>query len=154
MTASLRPPLSKGGRFRRVVFDTNVVVSALVFRRGTPAALRSAWQRGDILPLISTITAQELIRVLAYPKFKLTPQEQEELLADYLPHAEVVSMPRRLPAVPVCRDPFDAPFLHLAISGHADALVSGDADLLTLRRVGRCPIVSPEAFASEASSLL
>jgi predicted nucleic acid-binding protein len=40
------------------------------------------------------------------------------------------------------------PFLYLAVAGRADALVSGDADLLTLARMGRCPIMTPEAFVS------
>jgi len=40
------------------------------------------------------------------------------------------------------------PFLHLAAAGRADALVTGDADLLTLARVGRCPIMTPDAFVS------
>jgi uncharacterized protein len=130
----------------RVVLDTNVVLSALIFSRGTTARLRGAWQSGLCLPLVSTATAQELVRVLAYPKFKLSAAEQKELLADYLPYARTVRIPQPPPAVAACRDPFDLPFLHLAAAGSADALVSGDADLLTLSRVGRCPILSPAAF--------
>jgi putative PIN family toxin of toxin-antitoxin system len=128
------------------------VLSALVFGKGTTARLRAAWQGGHCLPLVSTATAQELVRVLAYPKFRLDAQEQQELLADYLPYAEAVRVPRRAPAVPACRDPFDLPFLHLAVAGRADALVTGDADLLTLVRVGRCPIMTPEAFLSGLST--
>jgi uncharacterized protein len=70
------------------------------------------------------------------------------LLADYLPYAEAVRIPVPPPTVPVCRDPFDMPFLHLAAAGLADALVTADAALLTLARVGRCPIMTPEAFLS------
>ncbi len=132
----------------RVVLDTNVVLSALVFGKGTTARLRAAWQGSRFLPLVSTATARELVRVLSYPKFRLEAQEQQELLADYLPYAEVVRIPEPPPSVPVCRDPFDLPFLHLAAAGRADALVTGDADLLTLARVGRCPIMTPEAFLS------
>ena len=132
----------------RVVLDTNVVLSALVFGKGTTARLRAAWQGSRFLPLVSTATARELVRVLSYPKFRLEAQEQQELLADYLPYAEVVRIPEPPPSVPVCRDPFDLPFLHLAAAGRADALVTGDADLLTLARVGRCPIMTPEAFVS------
>ena len=135
----------------RVVLDTNVVLSALVFGKGTTARLRAAWQGSRFLPLVSTATARELVRVLSYPKFRLEAQEQQELLADYLPYAEVVRIPEPPPSVPVCRDPFDLPFLHLAAAGRADALVTGDADLLTLARVGRCPIMTPEAFVSGLS---
>jgi uncharacterized protein len=132
----------------RVVLDTNVVLSALVFGKGTTARLRVLWQGGHFLPLVSTATASELVRVLAYPKFRLDASAQQELLADYLPYATAIRIPRSPPAVPSCRDSFDLPFLHLAITGKADALVTGDADLLTLTRVGRCPIITPDSFLS------
>jgi len=76
----------------RVVLDTNVVLSALVFGGGTAGRLRLSWQQGVFVPLASTATAQELVRVLAYPKFRLSKLEQGELLADYLPHTQVVRM--------------------------------------------------------------
>lgn len=123
----------------RAVLDTNVVLSALVFGGGATAPVRQAWQAGRLQPLASTATAQELIRVLAYPKFKLTADEQRELLADYLPFAEVVTIPEPPPRVPDCRDPHDLPFLHLATAGKADLLVTGDADLLALATPGLRP---------------
>ncbi|MCE2947312.1 MAG: putative toxin-antitoxin system toxin component, PIN family [bacterium] len=116
----------------RVVLDTNIVVSALVFAYGPAARIRRAWQEGLILPLGSRPTVAELMRVLAYPKFRLSAADQAELLADYLPALAVVTVPQPLPAVPHCRDPHDLPFLHLAAAGQADALVTGDADLLAL----------------------
>jgi uncharacterized protein len=132
----------------RVVLDTNVVLSALVFVRGITAQLRSEWQAARCVPLASTATVQELVRVLAYPKFNLDPAQQHELLADYLPYAQVVTIPWPLPAVPDCRDALDLPFLHLAAAGRASALVTGDADLLSLGCVGRRVIVTPGAFLS------
>lgn len=146
MSAKGREKPPAGRRPPRVVLDTNVVLSALVFGKGVTAQLRSAWQTGRCLPLASTASVQELVRVLAYPKFKLDVQAQQELLADYLPHAETIRIPAPPPAVPDCRDPFDVPFLHLAAAGKAAALVTGDADLLRLARVGRCPIMTPDAF--------
>jgi putative PIN family toxin of toxin-antitoxin system len=133
------PPLSAPPVVPRVVLDTNVVLSALVFSGGPTARLRLAWQAGRLLPLVSTATAQELMRVLAYPKFKLDAQEQQELLADYLPWAEAVAVSEPPPRVPDCRDPHDLPFLHLAVAGSADALVSGDGDLLALAQPGTRP---------------
>ena len=134
----------------RVVLDTNVVLSALVFRGGAAGQVRQAWQHGLVLPLASTATVQELVRVLAYPKFGLSPLEQNELLADYLPYAETVRIPQPPPTVPDCRDVMDLPFMHLAVAGNAQAMVSGDRDLLALavefERVSSCPIVSLDAF--------
>lgn len=129
-----------------VVIDTNLVLSALVFAQGRLTPLRQAWQEQRILPLVSRATAAELIRVLAYPKFRLAPDEQQELLADYLPYCKTVSIPAPPPQTPPCRDPFDVPFLQLALAGKAKALVTGDQDLLALAGAFACPIVSAEQF--------
>ena len=74
----------------------------------------------------------ELIRALAYPKFQLDTEARDGLLADYLPGCTTIRMPRKPPRTPECRDPFDLPFLQLAIVGKADYLVTGDRDLLDL----------------------
>lgn len=130
----------------RVVIDTNLALSALVFAQGRLTPLRQAWQAHRIQPLVSRVTAAELIRVLAYPKFRLTPEEQRELLADYLPYCKTVRIPEPPPKTPACRDPFDVPFLQLALAGKAKALVTGDRDLLSLARSFACPILSAEQF--------
>ena len=54
----------------RVVLDTNCLVSALLFSKQPLAWLRHSWQNGDIIPLASKETVSELIRVLAYPKWR------------------------------------------------------------------------------------
>lgn len=128
----------------RVVLDTNVVLSALLFRRGRLAPLRHEWQRATVHPLVSKATIEELVRALTYPKFKLTPDDRQEMLADYLPYCTTIAMPAKPPKVPSCRDPFDVPFLELAVAAKADYLVSGDQDLLTLTGQIRCPIVRAE----------
>lgn len=134
-----------------MVFDTNVVVSALLFGGPATGRLRRLWREGACIPLVSTATAAELLRVLAYPKFRLTPSEREELLADYLPLTQVLSLPETLPTVPDCRDPFDLPFLQLAAAGRA-TLVTGDRDLLVLAAATHFPIVSIEAILATFES--
>jgi predicted nucleic acid-binding protein len=90
-------------------------------------------------------TANGLLRVLAYPKFRLTAADRETLLAEYLPQAEVVALPSPLPTLQVaCRDSDDNIFLHLAVVSGADMLVSGDEDLAALSAM--YPVVSPEAL--------
>ena len=134
----------------RVVLDTNVVLSALVFRAGAAGQVRLAWQRGLVLPLASTATVQELVRVLAYPKFRLSKAEQDELLADYLPYVETVRIPQPPPTVPDCRDVLDLPFMYLAVAGKAQVLVSGDRDLLAIAAEfvhdSSCPIMPLDMF--------
>lgn len=51
-----------------------------------------------------------------------------------------------LPIIPECRDPFDLPFLLLAVVGEADYLVTGDRDLLSLKDDFSCPIITAEDF--------
>lgn len=134
----------------RVVLDTNVVLSALLFGGGPAGRVRAGWQSGRLVPLASTATAQELVRVLAYPKFRLSRAEQEELLADFMPWVEVVRIADPPPATPACRDPFDLPFLQLAIGGRARAIVSGDRDLLALAGTpGLCPVLGIDAFCRQ-----
>jgi len=128
---------------RRWVLDTNVVLSALVRPGGVSGRLRLAWQSGLYVPLVNSVTAAELVRVLAYSKFRLSPSEQHELLADYLPWAEPVPVAHPPPATPPCRDPYDLPFLQLALGASADALVTGDADLLTLAPVRKLHLLTP-----------
>ena len=134
----------------RVVLDTNVVLSALVFGGGQAGQLRQAWQAGAFIPLVSAVTVQELVRVLAYPKFALTRTEQDELLADFLPYAQTVRISQPPPPVPECRDPLDVPFLQLAVAGQAQRLVSGDKDLLALaqafHQASGCRIITMSAF--------
>ena len=130
----------------RVVLDTNIVLSALVFTHGRLAPLRLAWQQARCHPLVSSVTAIELTRALAYPKFKLSTDEQQELLADYVPYCTAVRMPATPPRTPDCRDPYDVPFLQLAVVGKADYLVTGDRDLLALARGFAHPIVTAEQF--------
>lgn len=130
----------------RAVVDTNLVVSALVLARGRTFELRTDWQAGRFDPLVSRSTATELLRVLAYPKFQLSEAEREDLLADYLPYCTTVRVPSKLPTVPACRDPFDVPFLELAIVADADYLVTGDKDLLSLAKRFPVAIVTVERF--------
>ena len=135
----------------RPVLDTNVLVSALLFHSSSLSWLRSAWRSGRIQPLAGRQTTAELIRVLAYPKFALSDGERQDLLDDYLPFCETVAVPEPPPTVPECRDPFDRPFLELALAARADALVTGDADILALAKAFPVPILSPAEFREQLS---
>lgn len=135
----------------RPVLDTNVLVSSLLFHTGHVSWLRGAWRQGRIRPLASRETTAELIRVLAYPKFALNADDQRELLDDYLPYCESVDVSGKQAAIPQCRDPFDGAFLHLAVAGQADVLVTGDADILALADAFAVPILTPASFRRQLS---
>jgi len=136
-------------RPRRVVLDTNVAVSALVFREGRLAWLREAWAAGRVVPLVSAETVAELVRVLACPKLRLSEEDTKNVLAHYMEHAEAVREAGASIRVPECRDPDDRKFLQLAVAAKADALVTGDEDLLTLAGKSRVPILTPDALKAE-----
>jgi putative PIN family toxin of toxin-antitoxin system len=134
----------------RVVFDTNVVLSALLFTYGRLSWLVGHWQGGNCVPLISRATAAELTRILSYAKFQLSIDEQLEALGGYIPFCEAVEIEKSCPVQ--CRDPKDQRFLDLAENGKADLLVTGDNDLLAL--AGQTPFVveTPEAYRGRTSS--
>lgn len=135
----------------RVVIDTNVVLSALLFKSGRVSWLVPLWQFGRLTLIVSKATASELMRGLKFPKFKLTPDEQTAVLSAFLPYAEVFVVQGSVSA-PACRDPDDDVFLALATQARADYLVTGDADLLAVRGFKTCPIVTPEQFRRQIPS--
>lgn len=126
-----------------MVIDTAVVVSALVFDHGRVSFVREAWSRGRLRPVVSRATVTELLRVLAYPKFQLSSEEVETLLAAYLPFVETIAVEGDLEALPRCSDRHDQKFLELAQVAGADAVVTGDRALLALDEEVAFDIVRP-----------
>lgn len=132
----------------RAVFDTSVVVSALLFPRGSVAWLREAWAGVTIVPVVSREIVQELIRVLAYPKFRLTAYDREELLGDYIPYTELTEIPEAN-ETPRCRDPHDQIFVDAAMTARVHVLVSGDGHLQELGPFLEMPVWSPGTLREE-----
>lgn len=131
----------------RVVLDTNVVLSALLFQRGHLAWLRGHWTHGLITPIVDKACADELLRVLTYPKFRLTASEIEVLLGYYLPFTQTVGKTKpRHAKLPSCTDPHDQKFLQLASIGNAKVLITGDRALLALAGQTRFSIETPAQF--------
>jgi putative PIN family toxin of toxin-antitoxin system len=128
----------------RVVFDPNAVNSALAFTMGLLAWLRDHWRERRTIILVSRATVAELKRVLDYSKLKLNPEEQFELLGDYLSYCETIEVQQTCPVF--CRDPKDQVFLDLAHSGNADVLVTGATDLLAPAGQSAFAIEAPEEF--------
>ena len=118
----------------RVVLDTNVVLSSLLFRSGRLSQLRHSWQDKCFVPVVCHQTMTELVRVLGYKKFKLSQVDANNILALYMPYVEAHTLKpaANMVHVPRCRDPKDQIFLELADSAMVDYLVTGDEDLLVL----------------------
>ena len=128
----------------RVVLDTNVFISALLFE-GEVSRLLTLWQKKAFHFLLTRSILDEYIRVLAYPKFQLTPKEIDTLIKeDLLPYTEIIQ--EKKVAVPKLKDRDDEKFLSAALSGPATHLVTGDRGLLGLERIGDCQIIPPVVF--------
>lgn len=119
----------------------------MLFSETNLAWLRGAWQKEQIIPLVSRATVDELLRVLQYPKFKLTAEEIESLLADFLPWAEVVEVGEIPSDLPTLSDPDDLKFLALAVVAQADVLISGDKHILAAKdKLAAIPILNLSEF--------
>lgn len=128
----------------RVVLDTNILISALLFK-GEMARLVELWKEGRIVPLISQATFKEFRDVLAYPKFSLTENEIRTIIEDeVLPFFEVVAVKEDINGS--CRDPEDDKFLACAVSASADYIVSGDKDLCDMRGYKSIKIIKVADF--------
>jgi putative PIN family toxin of toxin-antitoxin system len=128
----------------RLVVDTNIFVSAALKEASWPAeTIRWIATYGGLLK--SAITEQELLAVLQRPRIapKIEPGFFDRLRR-MLAVAELVTIAEHVAA---CRDPDDDKFLELAVNGNADAIISGDADLLSLDTFRGIPIITAAAFA-------
>jgi len=131
----------------RFVFDTNVIVSALLCHDSVPArAFFLALQQGTVL--ISADLVRELSNVLGRRKFRryITLEERDRFLVALVQACELVDINRR---VKVCRDPRDDHILELALNGQASSIITGDRDLLTLGSFHGTEIVTPRQFLQQ-----
>ena len=130
----------------RVVLDTNVLVSGLLFGGG-PGEILGLGKTGELRLTMSRAMLDALLRVLAYPKFRLSEEEIHYLLyAEVLPHVEIAEV---LPGPSVVTaDPADDMFLHCALEARVSCIVSGDRHLLRLQSYKRIKILSPSEFLS------
>jgi putative PIN family toxin of toxin-antitoxin system len=133
-----------------VVLDTNVLVSALLFK-GKVSRFVALWQQGRLAPLLSKETFEELKKVLAYPKFALDQEEIGGILEDeVLSFFEIVDPVD--PMEDVCVDPDDDPFIACAVSGGAEFVVTGDAQLVGLKQYMAVRFVTPSEFLKRFAS--
>jgi len=134
-----------GKKKLKVVWDTNILVSTLLFK-GELSKLHSFLKKNTFTLLFSEETLNEFIKVLHYPKFLLTEEEIEYLLEfEILPYSKIVKTVFKFDKK-ICPDEDDQKFLELAVSANADYIVTGDKDLLDLKEINKIKILSPKDF--------
>jgi hypothetical protein len=132
------------GQGFRTVIDTNVFVSRFLNRKSIPAeAVNKAVCLSDLL--ISSATFAELEEVLLRPKFDayLSLVRRREFLDDLWAISTFIAIPTPIRA---CRDPKDDKFLEVAVHGRADAIITGDSDLLVLNPFRGIAILTPREY--------
>ena len=135
----------------RLVIDTNVLVSALIFKDSRHLPLRNAWQDRRITPLLSMATYRELKHVLGYPMFRQEDDQITGAIALIGPYIEWVSIDSvRAATLPKCSDRDDQKFLQVALCGQADALLSYDRALLKMKRGLPFSVLKPEIWSESA----
>jgi putative PIN family toxin of toxin-antitoxin system len=128
----------------RCVFDTNVLVSALLLPDSKPRqAVDLALRKGQIL--LSFAVLAELYEVLSRKQFRQYVDEEDirVFLAALVRETQWVEVDAQVAA---CRDPRDNKFLELAVSGRATHIVTGDSDLLALNPFRGIQILTPHSF--------
>ncbi len=131
----------------RAVVDTNVVLRALIKPQGTVGPVLGRLRNGDYAAIYSEPILDELLAKLALPrlreKYGLDNEVTADLVALLALRGELVGPVRR---VRVCRDPHDDMFIEAALAGAAEYVVTGDKDLLSLRRFESVQFVTPRIF--------
>ncbi len=119
----------------RVVLDTNVLISAIISSKGSPAKILDLWREGAFDLVFSEETLQELINVLSRGKMlRITGINEDELnrLVSYLRNSSIVVDSSEDIAIAI-EDPDDTKFISCAVQAGAKYIVSGDHHVLMSR---------------------
>lgn len=126
----------------KIVLDTNVVVAAFASRGLCEAVFELCLDSHDIV--VSKHLLREIHGVLV-KRMRLSKKEADGIIG-FLQGNAILVQPVKLPP-DACRDPDDVPILGLALAAGADCIITGDKDLLVLKRFRSIPILTPRDFS-------
>ena len=131
----------------RIVIDTNIWISFLLMK--DYSLFDKIVSNPNSTLLFSARLLEEFIEVAGRPKFKryFSTNDLEELLYQMRAHSEFITI---ISNVNICRDPKDNFLLSLSKDGKASPLITGDKDLLDLKRAGKTQIVTMKMYLSES----
>ena len=127
----------------RIIIDTNIWISYLISKR--MKALDAFFERTDYVLLFSQSLLDELIEVTQRTKFKKYFNQDDiyKVLKMLELKSELINVSSE---ITICRDEKDNYLLSLAVDGKADFLITGDDDLLIIRKINHTEIVSYKEF--------
>jgi hypothetical protein len=133
------------GKNNRVIIDTNLWISFLLGKKYT--FLDSLFKNSQIVLLFSKELLDEFVEVSTRTKFKryFSAKDLQDLITNIKTHGKFVLVTS---TVTICRDPKDNFLLSLAKDGKANFLITGDKDLLEIRRFGKTKILTATEFSS------
>jgi len=127
----------------KIVLDTNVLVSGIVFS-GPPNKILHSWESGKVQLVVTPEILDEYRTVVIELHGKFSGVEGGPIL-DLIVVNSVLCAPARLPR-PVCVDPADDKFIACAVSSGANIIVSGDKHLKAASGYRGITVVSPRGF--------
>jgi len=128
----------------RILLDTNVYISAILFK-GKPRQILQELVDERVTAFTSNEILKELEDTLSKPKFKLTNDFVQIVLSEIRDITKLIST-SPLKNYLDLRDRNDYHILEAAFSAKIDYLITGDKDLLSLKKISEFKIVSPEEF--------
>jgi putative PIN family toxin of toxin-antitoxin system len=134
-------------RKSRIVIDTNIWISFLLTKDFS--AFDKIVSTPQLTLLFSGKLLNEFIEVAHRPKFGkyFSSSDLEELLFQMKEHGEFINVTS---STTICRDPKDNFLLSLSKDGKATHLITGDKDLLDLKRFGRTHIITLKKYLTES----
>jgi putative PIN family toxin of toxin-antitoxin system len=127
----------------RVVLDTNILISAIVFG-GLPRKILEMVIAGNVYCFLSFAILDELRDVLQRSKFGFSPQQAATVIDELQDICEILNPPRRIRTIKA--DPDDNRILECAVEAQAMCIISGDNHLLELGKYREIHIYSPADF--------
>ncbi|MBI2646653.1 MAG: putative toxin-antitoxin system toxin component, PIN family [Deltaproteobacteria bacterium] len=133
---------------KRVVVDTNIVLSGFLSSKGAPAKILNAWVSQQFTPLVSLELKQEYFSVLEYRHIKERLASRytraHEMLTAIIKIAKFVNI--KNPKIHLFSDTDDDILAEIAIQGKAHYIISGDKAVLNVKRYKDIEIVSATEF--------
>jgi putative PIN family toxin of toxin-antitoxin system len=132
----------------KVVLDTNVVISGILFSGGSPGKIIDLWIDNRFKVLLSQALIEECLEVISRPKFKRlgSPVERQDILIKLIELGSTIFVSPKEPIQVIKEDPDDNRILECAAEGGAQYIISGDNHLLMIKEYRKILIVTPSEF--------